>query len=135
DQSDPEISEAIDFAAYYGEQARNLDRARSEFTPHALTVVIPPWNFPVAIPAGGVTAALAAGSAVIIKPAPQTVACAEVMVDAVWNGTAWTRIWCSSCAPTRATPASVSSPTRTSTMSSSRAPRRPRSCSVPGTRG
>src|SRR5699024_3600269 len=86
DQSDPEISEAIDFAAYYREQARNLDRARSEFTPHALTVVIPPWNFPVAIPAGGVTAALAAGSAVIIKPAPQTVACAEVMVDAVRRG-------------------------------------------------
>ena len=86
DQSDPEISEAIDFAAYYGEQARNLDRARSEFTPHALTVVIPPWNFPVALPAGGVTAALAAGSAVIIKPAPQTVACAEVMVDAVRRG-------------------------------------------------
>ena len=86
DQSDPEISEAIDFAAYYGEQARNLDRARSTFTPHALTVVIPPWNFPVAIPTGGVTAALAAGSAVIIKPAPQTVACAEVMVQAVHRG-------------------------------------------------
>ncbi|MDO5670070.1 MAG: bifunctional proline dehydrogenase/L-glutamate gamma-semialdehyde dehydrogenase [Corynebacterium sp.] len=86
DQSDPEISEAIDFAAYYGEQARNLDRARSAFTPHALTVVVPPWNFPVAIPTGGVTAALAAGSAVIIKPAPQTVACAEVMVQAVHRG-------------------------------------------------
>ena len=86
DQSDPEVSEAIDFAAYYGEQARNLDRARSEFTPHTLTVVVPPWNFPVAIPAGGVTAALAAGSAVIIKPAPQTVACAEVMVLAVRRG-------------------------------------------------
>ena len=86
DQSDPEISEAIDFAAYYGEQARNLDRARSEFTPHSLTVVVPPWNFPVAIPTGGVTSALAAGSAVIIKPAPQTVACAEVMVQAVRRG-------------------------------------------------
>ncbi|MDO5511905.1 bifunctional proline dehydrogenase/L-glutamate gamma-semialdehyde dehydrogenase [Corynebacterium sp.] len=86
DQSDPEISEAIDFAAYYGEQARNLDRARSTFTPHALTVVVPPWNFPVAIPTGGVTAALAAGSAVIIKPAPQTVGCAEVMVQAVHRG-------------------------------------------------
>ena len=49
-------------------------------------MVIPPWNFPVAIPTGGVTAALAAGSAVIIKPAPQTVACAEVMVQAVHRG-------------------------------------------------
>ena len=35
------------------------------------TVVTPPWNFPVAIPAGGALAALAAGSAVVIKPAPQ----------------------------------------------------------------
>lgn len=88
EQSDPEISEAIDFAAYYAESARNLDRARSQFTPHALTVIVPPWNFPVAIPAGGVLAALAAGSAAIIKPAPQTVACAEVMVDAVHRGLA-----------------------------------------------
>ncbi|RSZ64664.1 aldehyde dehydrogenase family protein [Corynebacterium hylobatis] len=88
DQSDPEISEAIDFATYYAESARNLDRSRSRFTPHALTVVVPPWNFPVAIPTGGVLAALAAGSAVIIKPAPQTVACAEVLVDAVHRGLA-----------------------------------------------
>lgn len=86
DQSDPEVSEAIDFATYYAESARILDRSRARFTPHALTVVVPPWNFPVAIPAGGVLAALAAGSAVIIKPAPQTVACAEVMVDAVHRG-------------------------------------------------
>ncbi len=83
DQSDPEISEAIDFATYYGESARALDSARSVFTPHRLTVVTPPWNFPVAIPVGGVLAALAAGSAVIIKPAPQVVACAEVAVNAI----------------------------------------------------
>ncbi len=83
EQSDPEVSEAIDFATYYGESARALDAARSVFTPHKLTVVTPPWNFPVAIPTGGVLAALAAGSAVIIKPAPQVVACAEVAVAAI----------------------------------------------------
>ena len=83
DQSDPEISEAIDFATYYAESARVLDSARSVFTPHTLTVVAPPWNFPVAIPIGGVLAALAAGSAVILKPAPQVVACSEVAVAAL----------------------------------------------------
>jgi len=88
DQSDPEISEAIDFATYYAESARQLDRARSVFTPHQVTVVAPPWNFPVAIPTGGVLSALAAGSAVIIKPAPQVVACSQVMVDAVHRGLA-----------------------------------------------
>lgn len=44
-----------------------------------------PWNFPVAIPAGSVLAALAVGSAVIIKPAPQTRRCAAVMVEALWQ--------------------------------------------------
>ena len=38
-----------------------------------MSVVVPPWNFPLAIPAGGVLAALAAGNAVILKPAPETV--------------------------------------------------------------
>lgn len=82
-QSDPEVSEAIDFAAYYAQSARALDEARSIFTPNRLTVVTPPWNFPVAIPAGGVLAALAAGSSVIIKPAPQVVHCAKALMEAV----------------------------------------------------
>ena len=86
DQTDPEISEAIDFATYYGQQAIALDRTQSVFTPNKLTVVVPPWNFPIAIPVGGITAALAAGSAVIIKPAPQVVHCAKVAVDAIRAG-------------------------------------------------
>lgn len=85
-QSDPEISEAIDFATYYAESARLLDSARSVFTPHNVTVIAPPWNFPVAIPAGGVLSALAAGSAVILKPAPQVVACSEVITKAIHRG-------------------------------------------------
>ncbi|MGD7001576.1 bifunctional proline dehydrogenase/L-glutamate gamma-semialdehyde dehydrogenase [Corynebacterium halotolerans] len=86
DQSDPEVSEAIDFATYYAESARALDDARSVFTPHEVVVVTPPWNFPVAIPVGGMLASLAAGSAVIIKPAPQVVRCAEIAVDAIHRG-------------------------------------------------
>ncbi|MFJ4220839.1 proline dehydrogenase family protein [Curtobacterium luteum] len=71
DQADPEVSEAIDFAHFYAELASELDAVDgASFTPAALTLVAPPWNFPVAIPAGSTLAALAAGSAVVLKPAP-----------------------------------------------------------------
>ncbi|GAB3519103.1 bifunctional proline dehydrogenase/L-glutamate gamma-semialdehyde dehydrogenase [Arthrobacter monumenti] len=86
DQSDPEISEAIDFAHYYAERARELDDVDgATFVPSRLTVVTPPWNFPVAIPAGSTLAALAAGSAVVIKPAKQARRCGAVMVEALWE--------------------------------------------------
>lgn len=85
-EADPEVSEAIDFAHYYAAKARELDSIRgARFVPSQLTVVTPPWNFPVAIPAGGVLAALAAGSGVIIKPAHQARRSAAVMVEALWE--------------------------------------------------
>ncbi|KQQ93068.1 1-pyrroline-5-carboxylate dehydrogenase [Leifsonia sp. Leaf325] len=85
-EADPEISEAIDFAHYYAERAIELDRVQGAlFVPAQLTVVTPPWNFPVAIPAGGVLAALAAGSGVIIKPARQAQRTGAVMVEALWE--------------------------------------------------
>ncbi|NYF97241.1 proline dehydrogenase family protein [Janibacter cremeus] len=86
-ESDPEISEAVDFARYYADRALELEDGPmtdgASFTPFALTLITPPWNFPVAIPIGGVLASLAAGSAVIIKPAPQTPACVEEAVAAL----------------------------------------------------
>ncbi|MFH7323579.1 bifunctional proline dehydrogenase/L-glutamate gamma-semialdehyde dehydrogenase [Aeromicrobium sp. JJY06] len=86
DQGDPEVSEAIDFARYYAHLARRLDSVDgATFVPSRLTVVTPPWNFPVAIPAGSTLAALAAGSAVVIKPAPQAARCGSVMVEALWE--------------------------------------------------
>ncbi len=73
-EADAEISEAIDFAEYYCRSLMltlaSVERARLE--PRGLVVVTPPWNFPFAIPAGGVFAAFAAGNAVILKPAPET---------------------------------------------------------------
>ncbi|MEO7295121.1 MAG: aldehyde dehydrogenase family protein, partial [Candidatus Limnocylindria bacterium] len=85
-EGDVEVSEAIDFANYYAESARRLDAVDgAEFVPDRLTVVTPPWNFPVAIPAGSVLAALAVGSGVIIKAAPQTPRSAAVMVEALWQ--------------------------------------------------
>ena len=86
DQADPEVSEAIDFAAYYGVRARDLERIDgARFVPAKLTLVIPPWNFPVAIPAGSTLAALATGSSVIIKPARRSARSAAVMVEALWE--------------------------------------------------
>lgn len=80
-ESDPEVSEAVDFARYYGDRALDLDAAEGgRFYPYRTVVVAPPWNFPYAIPAGGLFAALAAGSAVILKPAPESVLTAWVLV-------------------------------------------------------
>ena len=53
------------------------------FRPDGVTVVTPPWNFPVAIPVGSVLAALAAGSPVLVKPAPQTPLSGRVAFTAV----------------------------------------------------
>ncbi|MFC6356458.1 proline dehydrogenase family protein [Luethyella okanaganae] len=85
-EADPEISEAIDFAHYYAERAKDLDTVQGAiFVPSKLTVVTPPWNFPVAIPAGSVLSALAAGSGVIIKPAKLAQRSGAIMVEALWE--------------------------------------------------
>ncbi len=84
-EADPEVSEAIDFARWYGQQALELGSPRlARFEPFGVVLVVPPWNFPVAIPSGGVFAALAAGNAAILKPAPETPGCAEVVAECCW---------------------------------------------------
>ncbi|MBC7518477.1 MAG: bifunctional proline dehydrogenase/L-glutamate gamma-semialdehyde dehydrogenase [Microbacteriaceae bacterium] len=86
-EADTEVSEAVDFAGFYADLAPALDQLPlANFVPSALIVVVPPWNFPVAIAAGGILAALASGSAVIMKPAPQAARCAAVLTAALWNG-------------------------------------------------
>ena len=85
-ESDPEVSEAIDFARYYASLAEEIDVVDgAKYTPSHLIVVTPPWNFPVAIPAGSVLAALASGASVIVKPAKQAQRSGAVMVDALWR--------------------------------------------------
>ena len=85
-QGDPEVSEAVDFARYYARQARRLDQVEgAAASPRGTVVVTPPWNFPFAIPAGGVLAALAAGNAVILKPAPQAVETARLVAESCWS--------------------------------------------------
>lgn len=86
DQADPEVSEAIDFARWYGNRALGLVSSEvARFEPLGVVLVVPPWNFPVAIPAGGVLAALAAGNAAILKPAPETPLCAEIVAQCCWE--------------------------------------------------
>ncbi|MEN1975418.1 proline dehydrogenase family protein [Cellulomonas sp. P4] len=85
-EADPEVSEAVDFARYYADRAEDLADGRvpgAVFRPDGVTVVTPPWNFPVAIPVGSTLAALAAGSPVLVKPAPQTPRCVRVAMAAV----------------------------------------------------
>ncbi|HEU5224017.1 MAG TPA: bifunctional proline dehydrogenase/L-glutamate gamma-semialdehyde dehydrogenase [Candidatus Lumbricidophila sp.] len=84
-ESDPEVSEAIDFAHYYAERARELERVPgAAFVPAAVTAVTPPWNFPLAIPAGGVLAALAAGTGVVLKPATAARRCGALLAETLW---------------------------------------------------
>ncbi|WGW10872.1 proline dehydrogenase family protein [Saxibacter everestensis] len=85
-QADPEVSEAIDFARYYAQRALELDSIEgASFHPVRMTLVTPPWNFPIAIPAGSTLAPLATGSAVIHKPAPQTVRCSTALIEVMWQ--------------------------------------------------
>ncbi len=81
-EADPEISEAIDFARYYALSAITKEEGSK---PVGVVLVVPPWNFPYAIPVGGVCAALAAGNAVILKPAPETIATAWRIVSQLWQ--------------------------------------------------
>ncbi len=74
-----EIREAVDFLRYYGAQvAAHFDNARER--PLGTVLAISPWNFPLAIFTGQVAAALAAGNAVLAKPAEQTPLTAAAMV-------------------------------------------------------
>ncbi|MEW8028440.1 MAG: proline dehydrogenase family protein [Candidatus Thiodiazotropha sp.] len=81
-EADADVAEAVDFLHYYAERARVLDRGlnssqpgeenRLAYHPVGIGVVLPPWNFPLAIPVGMVSAAMVCGNCVILKPASQT---------------------------------------------------------------
>jgi len=80
--ADGEVSEAIDFARYYARHASAP--AAVEAKAIGLVAVVSPWNFPYAIPAGGVLAALMAGNAVVFKPARATRQMAWLLVNHLW---------------------------------------------------
>ena len=86
EEGDVEVSEAIDFASYY---ARSLEPFEAlgdlELRARGVVLVTPPWNFPLAIPAGGVFGALMAGNAVILKPASHTVLTSWLLAKVAWE--------------------------------------------------
>lgn len=85
-EADTEFSEAIDFAEYY---VKNMLRYAGfedlSFEARGPTLVTPPWNFPISIPAGGIIAALITGNSVIFKPAPETVLCGWELIKVFWE--------------------------------------------------
>jgi RHH-type proline utilization regulon transcriptional repressor/proline dehydrogenase/delta 1-pyrroline-5-carboxylate dehydrogenase len=85
-ESDPEVSEAIDFCRFYSEVAQFFYELPSvKARGQGVAVVVSPWNFPLAIPCGGLAAALAAGNTVILKPASDTVLIAYELCQAFWR--------------------------------------------------
>lgn len=87
-----EIREAVDFCRYYAAQGKDLfapqtlqgptgEKNTLQLEGRGVFICISPWNFPLAIFTGQVTAALMAGNAVIAKPAEQTPAIAAYAVD------------------------------------------------------
>ena len=85
-ETDVEVSEAIDFIEFYAHSVRHLDEYENlELSGKGVGVVVPPWNFPIAIPVGGVSSALAAGNTVIIKPASVAALCAYEMCKCFWD--------------------------------------------------
>ncbi|MDQ1369873.1 MAG: RHH-type transcriptional regulator, proline utilization regulon repressor / proline dehydrogenase [Acidimicrobiaceae bacterium] len=96
-EADADVCEAIDFLEYYGRQMRMLDMGAGRhgvqsppgevntlhYQPRGVAAVIAPWNFPLAIATGMVSAALVAGNAVCFKPAEQTPAIGATLVDAL----------------------------------------------------
>jgi RHH-type proline utilization regulon transcriptional repressor/proline dehydrogenase/delta 1-pyrroline-5-carboxylate dehydrogenase len=81
-EADADVAEAIDFCEFYAREMVRLSEPRrrdvpgetnaSVHVPRGVAVVIPPWNFPLAIPCGMTVAALVAGNTVVLKPAEQS---------------------------------------------------------------
>jgi predicted delta-1-pyrroline-5-carboxylate dehydrogenase group 2 len=96
-EADADVAEAIDYLEYYARRAISLDAGRQllqapgernslHYSARGVCAVISPWNFPLAIPTGMLSAALVTGNAGILKPAEQSPACAAAVVEALRAG-------------------------------------------------
>lgn len=79
-----EVREAIDFLRYYAGQMSDLSE-NVHIQPLGTVLCISPWNFPLAIFTGQISAALVAGNTVIAKPAEQTPLIAAQAVQILWE--------------------------------------------------
>ena len=91
-EADADTCEAIDFCEYYARQMQRLEhpdpvvqlpgeKGELLYLPLGVGVIIPPWNFPLAILVGMATAALVAGNTVVIKPSSDTPTIAHKFAD------------------------------------------------------
>ena len=85
-EGDVEVSEATDFCRFYPISMKQFaDLKTISITPKGVILVIPPWNFPLAIPVGGVSAALSGGNSVILKPATVAFPVAWEFAKSFWD--------------------------------------------------
>ena len=91
-EADGDIREAIDFCRFYAERMRQIGRPRltqhvpgeesyQHYWPRGVALVIAPWNFPIAILCGMVSAALVTGNTVIMKPSEQSIVCGAMLMQ------------------------------------------------------
>jgi 1-pyrroline-5-carboxylate dehydrogenase len=91
-EAEADVAEAIDFCEYYARQMTKLadpppllqlpgERDEMMYVPLGPGVIIPPWNFPLAILAGMTTAALVTGNTVVIKPSSDTPTIAQKFAE------------------------------------------------------
>lgn len=91
-EAEAETAEAIDFCNYYARQMLRWNAPEElvqlpgehgilRYLPLGVGVIIPPWNFPLAILAGMATAALVAGNTIVIKPSSDTPTIAAKFVE------------------------------------------------------
>src|SRR5438046_5429687 len=91
-EADGGIREAVDCCRFYAGQMRQIGRPRrtqhvpgeesdQHYWPRGVALVIAPWNFPIAILCGMVSAALVAGNTVIMKPSEQSVIISAMLME------------------------------------------------------
>lgn len=95
-EADGDIAEAIDFCDYYAEEALKLstpvrvsyvggESSFMGYRPRGVSLVIAPWNFPLAILCGMTAASLVTGNTVIVKPAEQSSIIAHEMMKLLFE--------------------------------------------------
>ncbi len=93
-EADADVAEAIDFCDYYGHEALRYDKGpklykypgeinKQVYIPLGVGVVIPPWNFPLAILCGMTTAAFVSGNTLILKPSSDSPGIAAKFMEIV----------------------------------------------------
>jgi len=91
-EADADVAEAIDFLEFYAGQMDRLasplqlghypgERNHRVYAPRGVAAVIAPWNFPLAIPTGMVSAALVTGNTVLFKPSERSPLMGRLLTD------------------------------------------------------